>query len=88
MACRCPELELAIPLRLGLQATGYVALGNCVWWAANQARAFRKWENYCIGMCSDVNKFKCVLYVRTDSVSGKLSGAGGNAVGDINMMIR
>ena len=42
MACRCPELELAIPLRLGLQATGYVALGNCVWWAANQARAFRK----------------------------------------------
>ena len=34
MACRCPELELAIPLRLGIQAAGYVALGNSAWWAA------------------------------------------------------
>ena len=42
MACRCHVPELAIPLRLGIQAAGYVALGNSVWWAANQARAFRK----------------------------------------------
>ena len=34
LACRCPELELAIPLRLGIQAAGYVALGNSAWWAA------------------------------------------------------
>ena len=34
MAYRCPELELAIPLRLGMQAAGYVALGNSAWWAA------------------------------------------------------
>ena len=34
IACRCPELELAIPLRLGIQAAGYVALGNSAWWAA------------------------------------------------------
>ena len=33
LACRCPELELAIPLRLGMQAAGYVALGNSLWWA-------------------------------------------------------
>ena len=33
MACRCPSLELAIPLRLGMQAAGYVALGNSLWWA-------------------------------------------------------
>ena len=42
LVCQCPALELAIPLRLGIQAAGYVALGNSVWWAANQARAFRK----------------------------------------------
>ena len=35
MTCSCQEL--AIPLRLGLQAAGYVALGNGAWWAANQA---------------------------------------------------
>ena len=40
MACSCQEL--AIPLRLGFQVAGYVALGNGAWWAANQARAFRK----------------------------------------------
>ena len=33
MACQCPNLELAIPLRLGMQAAGYVALGNSLWWA-------------------------------------------------------
>ena len=42
LVCQCPAVELAIPLRLGIQAAGYVALGNSVWWVANQARAFRK----------------------------------------------
>ena len=52
MACQCPSLELAIPLRLGMQAAGYVALGNSLWWAVRS-----------VGEIGEKNGSKCVLIV-------------------------